>query len=304
MDLPNDPLQPIPWTQMEGLSKKLLADAPYSLVMHGTIRMALRWRETEAGQRITIYSTNNRLDDAGIVGIYKKPGSKNYRITLYCFSEDTSVLQNALLKTQRFDWDSPDTTLFFSAIPEKLMPVLERTLPQRNCKFEFKCNTTYKWRTPDQLDSCDHTCPPDVRLAPLSLEYVKLVQSHWFDDVPDAADYITTLITHNQSMGAYSRSTGELCAFVLFSEFCTMTILHTMEEHRRKGYAQLIINAICQRLLAEGLIVGATVIEGNTASLKLFELLGFNTSRDFFLYTLATPLTPGQEEVTCKKIKY
>ncbi|CAH0394728.1 unnamed protein product [Bemisia tabaci] len=100
-------------------------------------------------------------------------------------------------------------------------------------------------------------------------------------DHPGADEYIATLITHNPNPGVYSRSTEELRDFVLFSEFSLLTILYTIEKHRRKGYAQLLCNAMCEKVLPSGFIVGATVVKVNTALLALFKSLEFQQSPIF-----------------------
>ncbi|CAH0392271.1 unnamed protein product [Bemisia tabaci] len=298
MDSPGDPLHLVPWEKMEELSKKLLPHAPHSLHVYGAIRMALRWRGTEASRRITIYSTNDRFEDGGIVAIYKVTNSNDIRITFHCFKENVTSLKNALLTTGRIDWNSPETTIFFISIPEKLMPLTKDLVSYRNFKFltSNHTNLIYEWKTIDQLDSCSSLCPQDVRLAPLSLESVDLIMNCWGvgGDLPGADEYIATLITHNPNLGVYSRSTGELRAFVLFSEFSLLTILYTMEEHRRKGYAQLLCNAMCEKLLPLGFIVGATIVKVNTASLALFESLGFQSSPNIFVNILAAPLSMNE----------
>ncbi|XP_072157332.1 glycine N-acyltransferase-like protein 3 [Bemisia tabaci] len=198
-------------------------------------------------------------------------------------------LQDALLTTNRFRWISSETMILFAAVAEKLMPLVENFVS--HCKLEIRENdkTIYKWRMPEQLGFGDIRCSPEVRLAPLGLESLEQIRSNWFD-IKGATEYLATLIKHNHTMGVYSRSSSELCAWVLFSEFCTLSALHTMEQHRRKGYAKLAIKAICERLLSEGLLIGATVHEHNTASLKLFDSLQFESSRDTFRYVVALPL--------------
>nr|XP_018906360.1 PREDICTED: uncharacterized protein LOC109036529 [Bemisia tabaci] len=313
MSLLKEPLQPLSWSKLEKLLEILRLDMPDALTVHGIVQTALRWRQTDASERIKVYTTGEKLGSAAIVCIYRVTDNLNYRVAMHCTNKNTSTLRNALLTTRRINWNSSETTIHFTAFHEKLLPILEECLPHH--KFQMMeypsaagaprlprvVNNVYKWITSNQLASCNFTCPPEVNLAPVGLESVELIRSNWFNH-PDAAEYIPALIKHNPSLGVYSRATGELCAWVLFSEFCALTMLHTVERHRRKGYSQLLINAICKRLLPEGLIVGAAVILENTASLRLFESLKFKSSQDYYSYVLAAPSAVDQllnVSVTC-----
>ncbi|CAH0774458.1 unnamed protein product [Bemisia tabaci] len=264
-------------------------------------QIALRWRNTDASKQIRIYTTSNKLESAGIVCVLKVMDARNHRISIHCIDKDTSALRHALLTTERINWSSPETTIFFTAFHENLLPIVQACLSHHNYKiieyvnslYKFPANLqaakhVYKWAIPDQLTLCTCSCPPEVRLAPLKLESLELIKSNWFNH-PDAAEYISTLIEHNPSLGVYSRTTGELRAWVLLSEFCALTMLHTVKKHRRKGYARLLVNTMCKTLLSEGLVVGAAILQGNIPSLKLFESLEFQSSQDSYVYTLAAP---------------
>lgn len=54
-----------------------------------------------------------------------------------------------------------------------------------------------------------------------------------------------------------------------------MTALQTLDEHKNKGYASLVISIMCKYLAEEGLDCCGTVFIGNVASESLFAKLGF-----------------------------
>lgn len=287
--LPIDPLQPVPSTRLKELSEKLLADVPQSLTVHGIVQTALEWQETDFSQRIGLYSTNEDFESSAIVGIFTVSESNDYSVSMYCFGEDTSELREALMTTSRINWGSPETTIVFTAIPERLLSVLEQCLSHHDFRIVQTEKSLYNWKTPDQLKTCKYSCPPDVKLAPLGLESAELVRKYWHN-LPGAAEYIETLIKHNVTLGVYSCSTGELCAWVLCNQFYAFTMMHTMEGHRRKGYAQLLCNALSERLLRSGIIVRAVTMAYNKPSLSLFKAHQFKSSQNLFVYTLAMPL--------------
>ena len=56
---------------------------------------------------------------------------------------------------------------------------------------------------------------------------------------------------------------------------CAMGMLYTLPEHRRKGYAKILISAMAKKLHAQGLPVYCFIEEENVVSYKLFKNMGF-----------------------------
>ena len=54
-----------------------------------------------------------------------------------------------------------------------------------------------------------------------------------------------------------------------------MVNLFTLPEHRRKGYAKLVTNALCRKLLEKGIVPYVNVDVDNKASQAMHRSMGF-----------------------------
>lgn len=64
-------------------------------------------------------------------------------------------------------------------------------------------------------------------------------------------------------------------AWILTYNYCAMGMLYTQPDHRRKGYAKLLISTMSKRLHTQGYPVFCFVEEENQLSYRLFKSLGF-----------------------------
>ncbi|CAH0773751.1 unnamed protein product [Bemisia tabaci] len=219
-----------------------------------------------------------------------QPDSNDYRITLHCFNKETSALKNALIMTSRIEWKSPKTTVFFNAFHADLLSIVNECLSTHKFQIFTKRNCIYKWKSPEQLVEHEISCPEDVFLAPVNLESLDMVRRHR-GQFPGVEEFVATLILHKPSLGVYSRRTGELCAWVLCNEYYALASLHTLEAHRRKGYAQLLCNALSEQLLRSNIVIGALVEDTNIPSLTLFKSLNFKSIQPFHYISAARSVT-------------
>ena len=68
---------------------------------------------------------------------------------------------------------------------------------------------------------------------------------------------------------------GQPLSWLLLYDYCALGILYTLPEHRGKGYAKVLINAMAKWLRAEGYPVYCFIEEENVVSYKLFKNMGF-----------------------------
>ncbi|XP_072157681.1 uncharacterized protein [Bemisia tabaci] len=225
-----------------------------------------------------------RMDELVALLLNDIPTSLNeyfYWVAVHSFTADTQVLTDALTTTRRIDWHSPKLAICFNGSPEELRPFIDECRARYALDVVFDDHLPEKqWKTLDQLSSCSYTCPLDVRLAPLGTESVGLVQETWVAKYPGTDEHIARFVTHNPSLGVYDIATGELRAWILCNECSEVALLYVTDDHRRKGYAQLLVNALSDQLLRAGIIAQARIRVVNKPSLKLFKTLGFNSSTD------------------------
>nr|XP_018916227.1 PREDICTED: uncharacterized protein LOC109043477 [Bemisia tabaci] len=288
-----DSLQPVPLKKAEELLKILRSDLPYSLQAYGALQTFIEWSKKGGRQKLNIYTPHGHLEDGAVVGIYK-PTDTYYFLSVYCIGNDTSVLRNALLTTSRIKWDMEGIQVTFEGLSEKLLPVAEECLARNNLQTTLNMRSVKFWLTPSRHVLNDFPCPPEVHVAPLDPAFSSEIQSKWVHTFRGAAGHVEALIDNNFGLGVYLRDTNELCAWVLCNQYSGLGILHTRQEHRRKGYAQIMCHAMNEQLLRSGLLPQANVLASNPPSLKLFRELRFEACPDFF-YIEASAQPPPRD---------
>lgn len=69
---------------------------------------------------------------------------------------------------------------------------------------------------------------------------------------------------------------GELVAWCLQLDSCSLSTLQVDEKHLRKGYGEIVAKAICKKIGEESeLDVSSNIVHTNVKSLNLFTKLGF-----------------------------
>lgn len=68
---------------------------------------------------------------------------------------------------------------------------------------------------------------------------------------------------------------GTPVAWLLLYQHCALGLLYTMPRYRRRGYARTLVSRLSQQLLEKGYPVYCFVEDGNDASWRLFQSLGF-----------------------------
>ncbi|XP_043107696.1 glycine N-acyltransferase [Puntigrus tetrazona] len=121
------------------------------------------------------------------------------------------------------------------------------------------------------------------RLAPLSAAHAHLVNSTWkYGGDRNSCNSVLNYITHNPSLCVLEDGGGgEPVSWLLVYKHAALGLLYTLPQHRRKGYAKLLVSVMAKNLLGLGHPVYCFVEEENDLSNKLFTSLGFQNSPDY-----------------------
>lgn len=115
----------------------------------------------------------------------------------------------------------------------------------------------------------------ESKISSLNLSHVDLVNNTWkFGGDEKGYNKIKTLISNFPSC-CITDSQGQPVSWVLMYDYCAIAMLHTLPEHRRKGYGKVLVSAMVKRLRAEGYPVYCFIEMDNEVSLRLFKSLGF-----------------------------
>ena len=118
--------------------------------------------------------------------------------------------------------------------------------------------------------------PPEVYVKSLDRNHAGVVYRHWAfnrtSSVEDVADEIDQL----PSAGVFLKKTDELVCWIHCHLAMGMARLHTLEVHRRRGYAKLAIQYMAKRMAQSGFVITIAALVHNDAANSLFAgLTGF-----------------------------
>ncbi|KAG5867387.1 hypothetical protein JTB14_022925 [Gonioctena quinquepunctata] len=220
---------------------------------------------------ITFMSAGDSWKEGGtFFALMQFPG--RYQLALFTLAEDGEKVYKSLKETKRINFNRK---VVFYAIHSSLYPIILRIIEEMNLKIE-KTNPNYIYTMPKEY-AIDFKieCPPDVKLAKLEITHSNLVNTHWTNSFPNSEVYVAEFIKNNGGFGLFLKSTNELVAWVFKTAVGKIGLLHTLETHRKKGYASILIKELSKNIALDGEDVTTNVIVTNEASKKLMEKLGF-----------------------------
>ena len=117
--------------------------------------------------------------------------------------------------------------------------------------------------------------------------HAKIVYDHWAARTTTSVEIIAEEINSLPSAGVFLKATNELVCWITYYPTNGMSRLHTLDQHRRKGYASLVIRYLSKRVAQAGFVPTANVGLGNEASFRVFESIGFQILQPWHIYFLS-----------------
>ena len=120
------------------------------------------------------------------------------------------------------------------------------------------------------------SCPKGVFTAKLKEDHAHFISQHWNYFKPlDRLQYLKYVFQNLISVGVFLESNPhQPVSWGFQSNFGSMNAIHTLEEHRRKGYNRMATLCLMEKILKDGMIPVAGVNIQNTPSIKLLSELG------------------------------
>lgn len=136
------------------------------------------------------------------------------------------------------------------------------------------------------------SCPKGVFLAKLKVSHASFIsESYNYCKLQDRVQYFTYLIEHCFSVGLFLEADlSQPVSWALLSNYGHIIHIHTVKEHRRKGYSRMTMLCLMQQILEADMTPVLEINVHNAASVKLNTGLGFIESYDstWTLYTQAS----------------
>lgn len=86
------------------------------------------------------------------------------------------------------------------------------------------------------------------------------------------------------SAGVFLKENDQLVSWMMSFPPNGMSRLHTLEQHRRKGYAKLLTQYLSKRVAQSGCVPFVNIIQHNVPSLAFFESMQFRLVCRRFVY--------------------
>lgn len=120
--------------------------------------------------------------------------------------------------------------------------------------------------------------PPGFRLGSLEIRHAHNLNA--LSDYPTSRSEFTIsrYIAWNPNVALFNEH-NELMAWCLLNNLGIISLLHTDERYRRKGFAELVLTAMIVKLVDRNVTARAAVTSTNNASVNFFEKVGFRKER-------------------------
>lgn len=123
------------------------------------------------------------------------------------------------------------------------------------------------------LEFPDYFSEDEIKVKKLCVEDSDEMVRNWKWALPHSKKEIEESIKSLDSVGVYVDS--KLASSAVLSPLGLINILHTDENHRRKGFGEITMQALAKSVALSGLVPGAEIESWNDKSRGLLEKVGF-----------------------------
>ncbi|XP_054655400.1 glycine N-acyltransferase-like protein 3 [Dunckerocampus dactyliophorus] len=189
------------------------------------------------------------------------------------FSMDEQILKKMLSEEGAVDWSS---YFRLGGCDVSHTSTIREVSLNRKVSYHWVASTNLLY-LPDSrhLDTPTFDSKLKSRISSLSLSHVDLINRNWNLGGSERTHKNITFLISNLPSCCITDDQGQPVSWILVYECSALGVLYTLPEHRRKGYAKVLIYTMAQRRLAEGYPVFCYITEDNAVSYKIFKSMGF-----------------------------
>ncbi|CAJ1067734.1 glycine N-acyltransferase-like protein 3 isoform X2 [Xyrichtys novacula] len=183
------------------------------------------------------------------------------------FATDETILEETIRKSS--DWTRPLCFGFNQRHMDTIKAVAsEKAAPGRQLAVCHKMIL----EDVSKLPSVDSS---GLSLSSMDESHTSLVNQTWQFGQNDGALRMIQNMVKNFPSCCVLDAEGKPVAWILVYNTCAMGMLHTLPEHRGRGYAKVLICTMAKRLHSEGYPVYCFIDDDNGISYRIFTKLGF-----------------------------
>ncbi|XP_053614505.1 uncharacterized protein LOC128677581 [Plodia interpunctella] len=268
-----DPLHFWPVNKWKESQDAFKSDWPRSIPGYTVLEHQREWLEQGLEYGFKVYVPYGDVWN-GIIGVNEK--STSYEIVIQCPRNDTTKLADALKTTKLIDWNKPIVLPF---VPTHIAQCVQTLFDDLNMELETHIPSQSFYMEKDRPLFEDVSLPPGVTLDILTRDHLDIVDQHWPHRYPGSDWYFDLLIKSKSGYGLFLN--GELISWMFNNEFGILTHVFTLEEHRKKGYSEILLKLVCNKLLKEHKNIYAFCVADNKCASNLYNKVGFSNYNQF-----------------------
>lgn len=259
-----EPLQYLPLERWSELQNAFKTDWPRGISGYAALEIQKQWADQAIDYEVKVYCPFGDVGE-GMVAINFKENF--YEIIIQCPKNDISKLRDALIKTKIIDWNR---NVIVPYVSSNVVECLKNIVQEINMDLEVhRFLNTYILE--QEFD--DVSLPANLTFGQVTLEYLDLVDKTWPNRYPNSMWHFELLIKAKQGWGLYLNNA--LISWVFMKEVGPLQHWYTVEEHRKKGYGELVLKLASNIWLKENKPVFAFCFKDNVNACKLYRKLGF-----------------------------
>lgn len=280
-------LQLVPEHKHDSVIAFLKQDLPRTISIYNTVKILSKWSQKYPSTlQLKIYCIDGdpKNEECVFCDMRFMQFSKYYLV--YSRKSENPLFVDLLVK--QFDIRVDDgKALLFQAINEQNYKLVESLLEAKNIpvsSLNLYINNNF-WLPPEKCKNIQIELPDDLYIDFLDgASHAEIVNDSWPHKFRGSLEFIHFTIDSMFGLGLFRKVDKQLVSFGAGTHYGGVGLLYTPEEFRRKGYATIVILAICKELFARGYNPHAYVLKHNKPSTPLFKKLGFEVADSITWY--------------------
>ncbi|XP_037295083.1 uncharacterized protein LOC115447582 [Manduca sexta] len=261
-----DPLQLLPVEKWSDLQRVFKSDWPRGMPAYYTLETQRRWLEQGFYYGFKVYCPYGDLWN-GMVGVNEKEGV--YEIMILCPKDDTKKLEEALRRTNIINWNK---TILVPFAPDHIVTCVNGVIGDFGLEVT-KAKPFLFYYLDKNKPRFDVSLAPGITFDYLKEDHVELINSKWPYRYPGSEWYFNQLVISKNGYGLYQND--NLVAWTFINEMGALGHLFVLEDSRKKGFAEIILKLVCNKILEDGKDALAFCDEENKGVRNLFKKLDF-----------------------------
>ncbi|XP_017879464.1 uncharacterized protein LOC108624579 [Ceratina calcarata] len=272
-----DILQPLPIDKWNLLQNKLKYKWPYYAYHYYWIETSLKWKKRDPNIAIEIYCPYGNYENGTFIGINHIGFCS---IVLLTLDPNDEILNKMLTETNIINWNKEICfASVHGSIASNVLSSIENLKSLKKVKTSHAFSFNYYFKSAEDCAKVEIKVPDGCYTRSLNTSDVPLINSVWPHRNPVNPElsmkYLSTVIELNGGIGLCLREDDTLVSWAMQPNWCTLGIVQTVEEHKGKGYAKVVVNLFAKKLGEEGIPAVLFIVQGNVPSEKMFKGLGW-----------------------------